>query len=403
MKNDSNKHGRVYWITGLSGSGKTTIGNALYYELKKTHDNVIILDGDLLKLFVGEKVGYAKDDRFKRAKKYSKLCKILADQGLWVIICTVAMFDEVRSWNRDNITGYIEIFLDVPMDVLVRRDKKGLYSKLDVTSKDYVVGINDNVEWPKQPDIVINNDGSISVKHYISDIISLVPKNDDEYDRDRAYWNKIYSGNTIRNDIPSNFAKYVYENYISKRTHRNTAELLEIGCGNGRDSLYFINEGLHVTGIDASECAIDKLNDITSTDTNALFICDDFVKCQAVYQCQYDYIYSRFTLHAINDKQQSELFNNISTAIKPGGLLFIEARTINDDLYGKGTLVGKNAYLYNDHYRRFINKNELEDAIKKLGFEILYLDENTGFSKTETSDPVLLRVIARNENADDIL
>lgn len=392
----NNKHGRVYWITGLSGSGKTTIGNALYYELKKNHDNVVILDGDILKLFVGEKVGYKKEDRYKRAKKYSKLCKILADQGLWVIICTVAMFEEVRIWNRDNIAGYIEVFLDVPMEVLIKRDKKGLYSRNNISGQDYVVGVNETVEWPKQPDLVLKNDGSISIKKYIAEIISLVPQNEDKYDRDRAYWNSFYRGNNIRQDIPSDFAQYVFENYISKRLNDNVSKLLEIGCGNGRDSLFFLKKGMQVTGIDASEWAIDRLNDIMGDDDGALFICDDFVKCQAVYQCQYDYIYSRFTLHAIDDKQQSELLNNISVAIKPGGLLFIEARTVNDDLYGKGKLVGKNAYIYNDHYRRFVETEDLGAAIKQQGFEVLSIEENTGFSKTDQSDPVLLRLIARN-------
>ena len=63
--------GILYWITGLSGAGKTTIGNALYYELRETKDNIVILDGDILKKLVGDSLGYTKEDRKKRAYYYS--------------------------------------------------------------------------------------------------------------------------------------------------------------------------------------------------------------------------------------------------------------------------------------------------------------------------------------------
>ena len=100
--------GTLYWITGLSGAGKTTIGNALYYELKKKQDNLIILDGDILKKLVGNSLGYSQSDRKKRAYYYSNLCKTLTDQGISVVICTIAMYDEVRDWNRANIEKYVD-------------------------------------------------------------------------------------------------------------------------------------------------------------------------------------------------------------------------------------------------------------------------------------------------------
>ena len=122
--------GVLYWITGLSGAGKTTLGNRLYYEKRKEQDNVILLDGDILKNIVGDSIGYTIEDRKKRAIKYAMLCKTLTDQGIIVICCTIAMFDEVREWNRKNNKGYVEIFLDVPREVLEERDQKGMYSSL---------------------------------------------------------------------------------------------------------------------------------------------------------------------------------------------------------------------------------------------------------------------------------
>ena len=122
------KGGCLYWITGLSGAGKTTIGNRLFYELRKTNDNVVLLDGDMLKEIVSDILGYSDADRRKRAMTYAALCKILADQGQIVICCTIAMYDEVREWNRKNNKRYVEVFLSVPLNVLQERDQKGMYS-----------------------------------------------------------------------------------------------------------------------------------------------------------------------------------------------------------------------------------------------------------------------------------
>ena len=165
--------GTLYWITGLAGSGKTTIGTQLYYRLReKNETQVVILDGDILKNIVGADTGYTYEDRLSRAKRYSQLCKFLVDQGIDVIICTIAMFDSIRSWNRKYIEKYIEVFLDVPESVLVQRNKKGLYAE----QKKNVVGRDVKVELPKNPDIIIKNDGKISVNDCVNQIINYIPK-----------------------------------------------------------------------------------------------------------------------------------------------------------------------------------------------------------------------------------
>ena len=81
--------------------------------------------------------------------------------------------------------------------------------------------------------------------------------------------------------------------------------------------------------------------------------------------------------------------------LRKKGLFFIEVRSIKDDLFGKGTKIAKNTYSYNDHFRRFIVKKELEEKLEKLEFEIIYEKEDKGLSKTTVSDPVLIRIIAR--------
>ena len=162
------KNGTVFWITGLSGAGKTTIGKALYDQLLIDNKNLVILDGDVLKHIVNVE-GYSFDARLKKATSYSRLTKALADQGVNVIICTISMFDEVRNWNRENIQNYVEVFLDVDMSVLYYRNQKGLYSN---SSDNNVAGVNVEVQLPQNPDIVINNNGDISVSDCIKKIIT---------------------------------------------------------------------------------------------------------------------------------------------------------------------------------------------------------------------------------------
>lgn len=243
------------------------------------------------------------------------------------------------------------------------------------------------MEFPKNPDIIIENDGTITISDCVNKIMEYKVNVKDTFDRDVNYWNQYYLRKEKEIQEPSDFAKFVLP-YME--THK---KIMDIGCGNGRDSIYFSQNGLEVTGVDASEEAISHLNQYNRK--NSMFVCDDFVTCKALYQVQYDYFYSRWTIHAVSEKQEWELLKNVSSAIKKKGLFFIEVRSIKDDLFGKGTKIAKNTYSYNDHFRRFIVKKELEEKLEKLEFEIIYEKEDKGLSKTTVSDPVLIRIIAR--------
>lgn len=382
------KKGILYWITGLSGAGKTTIGNALYYELRKKENNIVILDGDILKNLVGDSLGYTTEDRKKRAYYYSNLCKTLTDQGISVVICTIAMYDEVREWNRANIERYVEVFLKVKVETLMSRDRKGLYSRQALGEVSNIVGIDQDVEFPKNPDILIENDGQLKVDHIVDIILNHKVTVNDSFDRDVDYWNTYYQKDLVEIQKPSDFALFA-SSYMT-----TDAKIMDIGCGNGRDSLFFANKGLNVVGVDASKTAIEKLNRQQHGST-AMFVCDDFVTCKALYQVQYDYFYSRWTIHAISEHQENELLANITSSIKSGGLLFIEARSINDELYGQGKKVSENEYINNGHYRRFININQLVAKLENLGYEVVFKEEKDGFSRTKTSNPTLIRIIAK--------
>lgn len=149
----------VYWITGLSGAGKTTIGRLLYEKIKEKNVNTVFLDGDIMRKVFGDDLGYSKEERRKCAMRYSRLCAMLQEQQINVVCCTISMFDSVREWNRANIRNYKEIYVRVSMDTLRKRDQKGLYSGITEEKQKEVVGIHMDIEEPKQPDLILDNDG----------------------------------------------------------------------------------------------------------------------------------------------------------------------------------------------------------------------------------------------------
>lgn len=348
--------GTLFRSAGLSGAGKTTIGNRLYYSMKIQKQNTIILDGDILKKNAGKDLGYGREERLERAYRYSALCKLLTDQGINVIVCTIAMFDAIRDWNRSNIENYVEVFLDVDMEVLKRRNRKGLYSK----GNGNIAGVDVVVEYPKNPDIIIKNDGSQPLEESVQRILDygVIPRK--RWNRDEMYWNN----------------------------------LIELGCGNGRDCLYFARHGLNVTGIDASQVAIDELRENVSLE-NCVFICDDFVSAESIYQIQYDYCYSRFTLHAINEQQETQILKKAYEMLKEGDYFFVEARSVHDGKYGLGQEVEKNAYIFDGHYRRFIDLSELVKKLEDIGFTILEQKESSQFAPHPNEHAVCIRVISQ--------
>lgn len=153
------EEGTVYWFTGLSGSGKTTIGKLFYSNLRQIKPNVVFLDGDILRGVFGNH-GYSLDERKNLAFCYGRLCKMLSEQRIDVICATISMYRECQKWNRSNISKYKEIYLRVPIKVLVERDQKQLYSRALKGEVNNIMGIDLEIDEPESPDAVIDNDGS---------------------------------------------------------------------------------------------------------------------------------------------------------------------------------------------------------------------------------------------------
>ena len=149
------RQNRVYWLTGLSGAGKTTIGPLWRDELRRAGETVVFLDGDEMRSVFGTGLGFSGADRRKLAESYGRLCALLSGQGVTVVCCTISMFNSVRAWNRAHIPGYYEVYIQASMETLRRRDQKGLYSR----NADNVAGVGLQVELPSAPDLVLENNG----------------------------------------------------------------------------------------------------------------------------------------------------------------------------------------------------------------------------------------------------
>lgn len=151
-----NKAVRVFWLTGLAGSGKSTLGKALQSHFISQGWPVVYLDGDQLREVFGNNQDYSRQGRLELAWRYSHLCHMLATQGLNVICATISLFHEIQTWNRKHLPGYTEIVLDVPFEILLQRDPKQLYSRALKGELTEVIGVDLEPEWPLHPDLVLS-------------------------------------------------------------------------------------------------------------------------------------------------------------------------------------------------------------------------------------------------------
>jgi adenylylsulfate kinase-like enzyme len=151
-------HGRVIWITGLSGAGKSTLAHEVVAKLRESDEAVVMLDGDELREVFGAVAANANNHgrkgRLALAMQYAHLCRVIAKQGLTVVIATISLFREVHEWNRANLPGYFEVYLKVPVEELRRRDPKGIYRRYDAGEISNVAGLDLAIDEPESADWV---------------------------------------------------------------------------------------------------------------------------------------------------------------------------------------------------------------------------------------------------------
>lgn len=383
----------VIWITGLAGAGKTTFASETYKYLKQEHNNVILLDGDVFRNIFGESA-YDRESRIKIGYKIHALAKFLEDNGLLVICAVMGLFDEIYALNRVNFKNYFEVFVKCDFDEIVKRDKKGLYSGAINGKIKNVVGVDIDYDEPKAH-FVLENHHTTNLNQKLD---TLFTKIDEFIDKEKAsvddknYWRNYYQAHlSTKEQEQSNFASFCVERFF-----KAGANLIELGCGNGRDSVYFANNGIKTLGIDQCENVIDFLNKNHGS-KNLSFKSGDFTALSNAVELigvKFDIIYSRFTLHSISAKQQENLFEWIRANLKASGILAIECRGYKNSLYRLGVMVEEDAFIYENHYRRFVNFEGLCEALGK-DYDILFAKEDRGFAPFNGEDDYFVRVIAR--------
>ena len=151
----------IMWIIGASGAGKTTLARAVYADAVKTLPGCILVDGDVMRGIWGDDLGYGLEDRRRNSDRYCRFCRYMESQNIGVVAAVASLFESTREWNRRNLANYYEVFLDVPVAELIRRDSKGLY-RLALAGEAELPGINQPFERPSAPNEVIDNSGPLS-------------------------------------------------------------------------------------------------------------------------------------------------------------------------------------------------------------------------------------------------
>lgn len=207
---------------------------------------------------------------------------------------------------------------------------------------------------------------------------------------DKSYWENYYS----KKSTPykhSDFAQYCYTNFIPKKQY---FKLIELGCGNGRDALYFLSKGVNVVAVDQCESEIKYLSEKYSNE-NIRFVAADFSRLGNMGK--FDAIYSRFTLHAIDKESEIATLKWASKNINKKGWLFIEARGLKNEYFGLGEKhpFEKNTFYYENHNRRFIDLDAVVKLLESLDFEIILADEQKDRAPFETQNHTFARIIAK--------
>ena len=156
------------WIIGLSGAGKSSLARLVTSRIRKCGDPTILLDGDELRDILtaadANVNNHCREARLSLAMQYAHLCRVLASQGFTVVIATISLFREVHKWNRENLPGYFEAYLRVPLEELRRRDPKGIYRRYDSGQMVNVAGLDLPIDEPEVPDWTAEYDSAQTVK-----------------------------------------------------------------------------------------------------------------------------------------------------------------------------------------------------------------------------------------------
>lgn len=169
--------GATIWFTGLSGSGKSTVAVALENALHKAGRLSYRLDGDNVRLGINKNLGFSAEDRTENIRRIGEIAKLFVDTGVITLSSFVSPYradrDIVRDLHVEAGMDFIEVFVDVPLDVAESRDPKGLYKKARAGEIKNFTGIDDPYEAPNDAEVVLNSH-EMSLDQEVEILLSLL-------------------------------------------------------------------------------------------------------------------------------------------------------------------------------------------------------------------------------------
>jgi adenylylsulfate kinase len=153
-----NQRGFTLWFTGLSGAGKTTVAEIVERELKERGLQVEVLDGDIVRTNLSKGLSFSREDRNINVLRIGFVANLLTRNGVAVIVSAISPYKEARDQVRRRIVDFVEVFVDVPLEVAAERDVKGLYKKAFAGEIEQFTGVSDPYEPPAAPDLVLKTD-----------------------------------------------------------------------------------------------------------------------------------------------------------------------------------------------------------------------------------------------------
>ncbi|MFO7807246.1 MAG: adenylyl-sulfate kinase [Candidatus Moraniibacteriota bacterium] len=155
MSENKNLKGFVLWFTGLSGAGKSTIADEVYKKLKKNGNKIERLDGDVVRESLTKGLTFSREDRDENIRRIGFVANLLSRNGVGVIASFISPYKHQRDELKNNVKGFIEVFVNTPLEVCENRDVKGLYKKARSGEIKNFTGISDPYDAPQSPSIEI--------------------------------------------------------------------------------------------------------------------------------------------------------------------------------------------------------------------------------------------------------